>query len=94
MKIKLNHAHILIWKKMLAYWLAFVVFGLIAGWHLKPRPDEVAFMLSLPAIVVIPYGLGCLAVATLRVLWPVGFHRWLFSQVRIDLSRNRLRNRA
>lgn len=96
-KISLNTEHIRIWKRMLLYWLAFVVMGLITGWHLKPRPDEILFVLSMPAFIVIPYGLWCFAVAVARLLWPVGFDRWPFlvgrRKVGVDLRRDRLRNR-
>lgn len=79
-------------------WLAFVVFGLIVGWHLKPRPDEVLFVLTLPLwLVLLPYGVFCLGAAVLKVLWPIWLQRRALllgrGKVRVDLRRNRLRDR-
>ena len=58
------------WRRYLLGWLAFVAFGLAAGWHLKPRLDEVAVVLVLPLAVLVPYVLGCLVLTILRLLWP------------------------
>jgi hypothetical protein len=40
---------------------------LVAGWHLGPRWDEVLFLATLPLWVLVPYAVGCLGLAALRV---------------------------
>lgn len=81
-KITVNADHVRLWKRMLWHWLAFVIIVIIAGWHLKPRPDEVATVLMLPAFIIVPYGAGCIIVAALKLLWPIGLHRWCFRCLR------------
>ena len=72
-QLQLNHAHVARWRRYVIWWLAYVAAGLLFGWHLGPRPDEVAFVLALPLAVIVPYGLFCLGAAYLRAyLWPVG----------------------
>lgn len=69
--ISLNKQHIALWRGYLLAWAAFVGFVVLLGWHLKPRADEVAFVLALPLVVLIPYAAGCLVLAVVKALWPV-----------------------
>lgn len=69
--ITLNKTHVTQLKRALIVWLGFVACGLIFGAHLKPRPDEIAFMILLPIPFVAVYAVGCLALAILRILWPI-----------------------
>jgi hypothetical protein len=63
---------------MLVGWLIFVGFCIVAGAHLKPRPDEILFVTTLPLwLVLAPYTVWCFIVAMLRAYWPVGLHDWL-----------------
>ena len=74
-RVGVRRTHVALWRRWLGLWLAFVAFGLVAGAHLKPRPDEIAFVLALPLAVVVPYAVGCLGLVALRAwLWPL---RWL-----------------
>lgn len=68
--IGINWAHVAVWRRVLITYLGFVGFCLIAGAHLKPRPDEIAFMLVLPLWVIVPYTAGCLFLGTAK-LWLV-----------------------
>lgn len=70
--VRLNQDHVRLWRGYLLAWLAFVGFGLVIGAHLKPRPDEVAFMLVLPLAVLVPYASLCFVGAVLRSLWASG----------------------
>ena len=74
-RIQIDKAHVTLWLRWLKAWLALVAFALVFGWHLKPRVDEVVFMLLVPVGVVGLYALGCLAVATLKTLWAVRSQR-------------------
>lgn len=49
-------------------WLAFVALGIVVGWGLKPRMDEIAFMLVVPVAIVIPYAAFCLVAVFVRSL--------------------------
>ena len=73
-KINLNQDHIHLWKKMGGLWLIYMLFGLISGWHLQPRMDEIIFVLFLPIGIIIPYALACLILVALKQLWTVRFH--------------------
>lgn len=76
-KLKLDRQHLLLWCRFAIYWLCYVIAGLIAGWHLKPRMDEVIFVLLLPVLIVATYAAACFVAAALKVwLWPIGRHRW------------------
>lgn len=75
-KIGLNTPHLIVWRRILIGWLAFVGFAVIAGWHLKPRIDELLFAVTLPIwLVVAPYAAYSLLAVVLRSCWPVGFDR-------------------
>ena len=86
-RVEINRQHVGLWGALLAGWLAFVAFGLVIGWHLGPRLDEVLIILVLPLwLVVIPYALLCLLIAVARLLWPtIGRHwpPWLTARKRI-----------
>jgi uncharacterized membrane protein len=73
MQVKFNTPHIILWGRVLSLWLMYVGFCVIVGWSLHPRLDEVLFAVFLPAFVIVPYIVICLAVAALR-LWLVGDH--------------------
>ena len=70
--IKINRPHARLWRRYLMAWLAFVAFGLVIGAYLKPRADEIIFMVTLPLAIVVPYALLCLGVAAVRSLLPPG----------------------
>lgn len=65
--IGINWPHVALWRRWLCLWLGFVAFGLVVGWTLKPRPDEILFMLALPALVLVPYAVGCFLVSAIRL---------------------------
>ena len=69
--IKLNTTQLLAAKRALIVWLGFVTFGLVMGAGLNPRPDEIVFMVLLPVPLVALYALASIAIAILRLLWPV-----------------------
>lgn len=74
--VSINRPHLALWRRLVVGWLAYVGIGLVLGAHLKPRPDEVVFVLALPVLVIVPYAIGCLAVAGLRTwLRPVRLDR-------------------
>jgi len=76
MKLMLNRTHLKLWATYAVAWIGFVVFCLIFGWHLKPRPDEVLFVATLPIwAVFLPYVVFCLLAAIFKSLWPVGRKR-------------------
>lgn len=76
-KLTINRDHVALWGRWLAMWVAFVAFGLVVGWHLKPRMDEFLVVLSLPLAVVAAYAIGCLVVLVIRSLWPIRLQsRW------------------
>lgn len=90
----LNWPHVTLWRRLFMAWLVFVAFGLVLGWRFGPRPDEVAFMLVLPLLVVLPYAVGCLGLAVLRLLWAsahrrafVWRHRRLLAQAHQRIGR-------
>lgn len=66
MKIKLNWTHVRLWRGYFLGWLAFVAFGVVIGWRLNPRSDEIAFMLAIPFLVVVPYAALCLLIAVAK----------------------------
>jgi len=74
-RIQIDKQHVMLWLRWLKAWLAFVGVALVFGWHLKPRMDEVVFILLLPVPVVAVYALGCLAIAALKALWTIGPQR-------------------
>lgn len=65
--IGINWDHVRVWQGWLISWLVFVGVALVLGWRLGPRPDEVAVAVFLPLLVLIPYVLGCLLLAVLRL---------------------------
>lgn len=73
--IGINWAHVAVWRRFAYLWLGYVGLGLVAGAHLGPRPDEIAFVLLLPLAVVVPYGLACLGLVALK-LRLVGLQHW------------------
>lgn len=78
--VELNRPHLRLWGRLAVGWALFVGFGLVAGAHLKPRADEITFMLALPLAVVIPYVLVSFVGVTIRSLWLaprglIGFRR-------------------
>lgn len=79
-KITLNEPHIRRVGRCLLLYAIYFVYGLVAGWHLKPRSDEIIFMVTLPLWVLLPYTVGCLAIVTVKALRPVrpqpGAWRW------------------
>ena len=72
--ISVNHSHVAACGRYLLAWVAFVAFGVVLGWGLNPRLDEVAFMLALPLVVLLPYAAFCLLLPWLRLL-AVGLQR-------------------
>jgi len=70
-RIGLNRTHFAVWGQVLAAWLVYVAFGLVAGFALHPRMDEVLFVLFLPLAVLVPYVLLCLGLLPLRY-WLLG----------------------
>lgn len=77
MRVGLNRPHLALWGRLALLWLMYVGFCLVAGWHLKPRPDEVAFVLLLPLPFVVLYALGCLVLAGIKAWsWPVRHKSW------------------
>jgi hypothetical protein len=78
MKVSLNYSHMLVWRRYLVGWAAFVAFGIVAGWHLHPRLDEVVFMIALPLWIIVPYAVISLVAAMVRAwLWPTPGTRWI-----------------
>ena len=75
-------------------WFAFVAFGIVIGWGFNPRSDEIAFMLAVPLIVVVPYAVICLVLAVVKASWPIGLKDAL-GRVRLAglQSYKRIRNR-
>lgn len=72
MKLTLNKDHVAKWQRLAVAWLVFVLIGLIAGWHLKPRMDEFVFVLTLPLWAVLaPYAAWCLLAALLKSFLPI-----------------------
>lgn len=69
-RISLNWDHVYLWIGLGFCWLAFIGFALVAGAHHKPRLDEVTVVLLLPLGLLVPYALGCIFLAVLRLLWP------------------------
>lgn len=65
--IGINWAHVAVWRRFVYLWLGYVGLGIVAGAHLGPRPDEIAFVLLLPLAVVVPYALVCLGLAALKL---------------------------
>lgn len=70
--ISINRAHVTLWRRWAIAWAAFVAFGLVIGWRLGPRADEIAFVLALPLAVLVPWGAWCFLAAGAQALWPVG----------------------
>lgn len=68
MRITPNWPHIALWGRLTRFWATYVAAGLIMGWSLGPRVDEVIFVALLPLPFVVIYAVGCLVVAWLRVL--------------------------
>lgn len=91
-RISINRAHVALWRRCLLGWIGFVGFALIAGAHLKPRMDEVLVVFFLPFwLVLLPYAIGCLALALVRLLWPA--RRWARAPVtRFDGLRRQSRS--
>lgn len=93
--IGLNWTHVTACKRILMAWLGFVVFGLILGAHLQPRPDEIVFMLFVPLPLIALYALGCLALGYLRLLWPIRRHNpWPLVHRRLPQAHQRIRHRS
>ena len=46
--IRINWGHVAIWRRLAILWLGYVGVGLLVGWKLGPRLDEIAFLLLLP----------------------------------------------
>lgn len=69
--IRINWGHVNLWLTYGVAWLAFVGFALVAGWHLKPRLDEVVVVVLLPLGVLVPYAVLCFLVAALKPLRPL-----------------------
>ena len=65
--IGLNWTHVELWKRLAAYWLAYVAVGLLIGWHLKPRLDELLFVLCIPIVIVVPWAIVSLSLAWLKL---------------------------
>lgn len=90
--ISLNRDHLAVWGRWAILWLLFIGFGLIAGWHLSPRLDEIVTVALLPLAVLVPYVLGCLGLAVFRLLWPplrraLGANQRLGEQARSQTNR-------
>ncbi len=81
--VEVNRPHVLLWARWGVAWLLYVAVGLVVGWQLKPRPDEITFVLFLPLAVLVPYAAACLILGLLRTwLWaPVGWQRRLLGRV-------------
>ena len=68
-RVSINRQHVRLWRGYAIAWAAFVAFGLVAGWRLGPRPDEVLFVLLAPPLAILTvYAAGCLGLAVLRSL--------------------------
>lgn len=84
-QLLINPDHVGTWIGLGLWWLCFVAFALVAGWHLGPRPDEVVFVLTLPLwMVLAPYVVFCL-LATAMKAWlipilPVRWQLWAISR--------------
>lgn len=46
--ISINWGHVAIWRRLAILWCGYVCVGLLLGWGLGPRRDEVVFLLLLP----------------------------------------------
>lgn len=88
MKIGLNHPHLARWGYWAVSYAAFVGFALVAGWHLKPRWDEIVFAITLPLYVLIPWIIISLIGAWIKTLRPKWLHHWplrrLFGRLESD----------
>lgn len=73
MQIKLNRDHLRLWGYFAYIFALYYVIGLIAGFAtgIRPRPDEMLFIASLPLFVVVPYVAFCLIAAFVKS-WLVG----------------------
>lgn len=67
--LHLNHPHIALWRRALARWLLFVAALVVIGWYHSPRLDEVAFVASLPLVLLVPYVVFCLVASLAKALW-------------------------
>lgn len=101
LRIGLNKTQVATCRRLLILWGGFVAFGLILGASLKPRPDEIAFMVLLPLPAIILYAVISLIAATLRVLlWPQrrqNWHRWkvpVVERPRLPQRHGRIRHRS
>lgn len=72
--LSLNRPHVALWRRYLTGWAIFVAFVLVTGWSLSPRLDEVAFVLFLPLVILIPYVAVCL-LGVYAKLWLLGLKR-------------------
>ena len=64
----INWPHVHLWVGALVAWFGLVGFALLAG--PRARPDEVAFAVLLPLVVIVPYALICIGLAALKAwLW-------------------------
>lgn len=79
-KITLNRPHMFKWLRWLYAWFVYVIIALIAGWHLKPRPDEIQFVVLLPLVVIVPWAILSLLAAVCQSLWPKRFEGRLRSR--------------
>jgi hypothetical protein len=71
--VGINWKHVAVWQRGLVCYAVFVGVCLVLGAHLKPRPDEIIFALTLPLWAIIPYAAACLILAATR-LWLVRGH--------------------
>ncbi len=91
--ISINRDHVTLWRRWAVAWVAFVVCGLVFGWRLGPRADEIAFVLALPLAILVPWGAWCFLAAGAQALWPgrPTQHRW--PRQKVALPRNGGRER-
>ena len=89
----INRGHIRLVGQLLVGWVAFVGFGLIIGWNLHPRIDEVVFVLSLPLFVVPAYAVLCLAAVGLKAL-VIGLQARARPLPRLDRTNRRIRKNS
>lgn len=66
--IQVEPRHLALWGRFARFWASYVAFCVVVGWHLGPTLEEVLMLTGLPLLVLIPYTLGCLGLAALRVL--------------------------
>src|SRR5690242_10883281 len=68
-KVKLNWGHVRIWQQLAGFWLSYVALLVLVGWHLKPRIEEVLFVLFVPPLFVVGAWAVVNIASTTLALW-------------------------